>query len=494
MFETAELGRTLAKSKYDARVPALRTEMLALQQQLKDAPFSVVVLVGGLEASGRGEVVNVLHEWMDPRFLETHAFARPTDEEKERPYAWRFWRAMPARGRVGLWFGSWYTGPFVNRVGKRNTKADFERSLEGIRHHEKSLSGDGVLLIKVWLHISKKDQKKRLKSLESNPDTAWRVTPEDWAAHDKHSRACKVATRMLRSTSTADAPWHVVEAHDARYRNITVAEHLMATIRARLEAEAPSGGVVAPGVLSTPGADGPQTILDTIDLSQKLDKRTYEKALLQTQGRLNKLVRRMQAENRSLVLAFEGWDAAGKGGNIRRIAHAMDARDYTIIPIAAPTEEERAHHYMWRFWRHVPRAGKVAIFDRTWYGRVLVERVEGFATEAEWRRAYEELNAFEEQLTTSGVVVMKFWLHIDKDEQLARFKAREVTPYKQHKITEEDYRNREKWDAYAEAIDEMVARTSTEFAPWNIIAGNDKRFARVDVLRRICERLEAELD
>ena len=194
-----------------------------------------------------------------------------------------------------------------------------------------------------------------------------------------------------------------------------------------------------------------------------------------------------------MILALEGWDAAGKGGAIRRVTHALDARMYRVIPIAAPTDEERAHHYLWRFWRHLPRLGRITIYDRTWYGRVLVERAEGFASEAEWMRAYKEINEFEEQLTEHGIVLVKYWLHISADEQLERFKERETAPWKQYKITPEDYRNREKMNLYEQAASDMIARTSTEFSPWTLVEANDKRYARIKVLRTLCDRLDAAL-
>jgi polyphosphate kinase 2 (PPK2 family) len=191
-----------------------------------------------------------------------------------------------------------------------------------------------------------------------------------------------------------------------------------------------------------------------------------------------------------MILVFEGWDAAGKGGVIRRITAAMDARDYRVIPIAAPNDEERAHHYLWRFWRQIPGAGRMTIFDRSWYGRVLVERVEGFATEAEWTRAYAEIVDFEQQLYDHRALILKFWIHIDSAEQLKRFRSRQDTPYKDYKITEEDYRNRERRNDYELAANEMLGRTWTEYAPWHLVEGNDKRFARIKVLKIICDQLE----
>ncbi len=224
-----------------------------------------------------------------------------------------------------------------------------------------------------------------------------------------------------------------------------------------------------------------------------LDKTRYREKLARAQAKLNQLHRKALERGVSTVLVFEGPDAAGKGGAIRRLTAALDARHVQVIPIAAPTDEERAHHYLWRFWRHLSRAGRVTIFDRSWYGRVLVERVEGFASEEEWRRAYAEINDFEEQLIEHGTVLRKFWLHITKEEQLARFQAREKTPYKRWKLTDEDWRNRERWDDYAAAVNDMVEQTSTKKAPWVLVEGNDKRFARVKVATTVCEAMARAL-
>ena len=235
-------------------------------------------------------------------------------------------------------------------------------------------------------------------------------------------------------------------------------------------------------------------MLTALDLSLKLDKKAYEAQLAKWQGRLSELVRHPGFARRSLILAFEGSDAAGKGGGIRRVTAALDARQYQIVPVAAPTEEERAQPYLWRFWRHIPRNGRVAIFDRTWYGRVLVERVEGFCAEADWLRAYAEINDFEHELAANGAILVKFWLHISDKEQLKRFKEREKIAFKRFKITDEDWRNREKRGAYHAAVCDMVDRTSTGKAPWTLVEADDKAYARVKILRTICERLERALE
>jgi polyphosphate:AMP phosphotransferase len=427
---------------------------------------------------------------MDPRHVRTRALGDPTDEEAERPPMWRFWRALPPKGTIGIFFGSWYTAPIVDRVYGRTRAPELEQSIDEILRFERMLTDEGALLLKFWFHLSKRKQKKRLRELESDPDTAWRVSETDWKNHERYDAFRSVSERMVRLTSTAAAPWIVVEGMDARYRNLTVGRVLRDAIRKRLR---------TPDVVAHPHAPPPiraidkRDVLRSLDLSQTVESRDYDKKLLKLQARLNELSRSPKFNKRAFLCAFEGNDAAGKGGAIRRVAGALDARIYQVIPIAAPTEEERAQPYLWRFWRHVPRHGHVAIFDRSWYGRVLVERVEGFAAEADWTRAYGEINDFEERLAAHGVVVIKFWLAISQKEQLSRFKAREDIAFKRYKITADDWRNRKKWDAYERAVCDMVDRTSTDVAPWHLVEAEDKQFARLKVLRTVCERIERAL-
>ncbi|SFX45244.1 polyphosphate:AMP phosphotransferase [Marinospirillum alkaliphilum DSM 21637] len=491
MFEAAELGRTLDKDIYKKELPDLRAELLQIQQELLGCNFPVLVLISGVDGAGKGEMVNQLHEWMDPRHLETTAFDAPTDEEKERPHFWRYWRALPPKGKIGIHFSSWYSDPITQKVEGKIADHDLEAYLSRINILEKMLVDDGVLLIKLWLHLGKKHYKERIKSLAADPKTAWRVTQKNIDNIKVYDSFREVAEITLTQTSTGQAPWIIVEGYDANYRSLTVGRLLRDMIRKRMDTD--------PRVLVSPGMDWSSkavdktTLLDFVDLEKSLGKKEYLEQLTHYQAHLSELARKAHKNKISTVMALEGWDAAGKGGMIRRIIHALDARHYRVIPVAAPTDEEKARHYLWRFWRHLQRGGHFTIFDRTWYGRVLVERIEGYAREDEWIRAYQEINEFEEELTEHGIVLMKYWLHIDKDEQLARFKAREQISYKQHKITDEDYRNRERWDDYAMAIADMVERTSTRHAPWDIIEGNDKRYARVRALQLLCERLEKVL-
>ncbi len=491
MFETAELGHAISKTDYNQQIPLLRTELLTVQQQLKNCDFPVIILISGVDGGGKGEVINLLNEWMDPRYIRTFAFSAPSDEEKERPQFWRFWRTLPPKGLIGINVGSWYSEPLSQRVYGLINDHQLQIELMHIRQLEQLLIDEGGLIIKCWLHLKKDQQKKRLKALEKNPKTAWQITDRDRRHLKMYDDFLAVAERVLTDTSTAESPWLIVEGSDRRYSSLTVGYYVLNRIQQQIQNRQLIKKIPLKTHHSLPISQ--QNLLDSLDLSLTIDKKSYSQQLAFYQGKLNQLARETHQKHRSIILVFEGWDAAGKGGAIRRITHAVDARNYQIIPIAAPTDEERQHHYLWRFWRHIPRAGWLTIYDRSWYGRVLVERVEGFATETEWQRSYSEIVNFEEALTAHGILVLKFWLHIDKDEQLRRFKQRELIAYKQYKITEEDYRNREKWDEYQIAVNEMVTRTSTQTSPWILVEANDKKYARIKILKLFCEYLEKNL-
>ena len=494
MFETAELGRKVSRANYAKAVQGLRTDLLRAQNELRlDPRFAVAVVIAGVDGAGKGETVNVLHTWMDPRYLAADAFGPATAEEAERPSLWRFWRVLPPKGRIGIFFGSWYTDPILRRVYGKTDEAEFGAALARIQAFERQLVAGDTLVLKFWFHLSKRVQKKRLKKLSKDPEQSWRVTPLDWKHYKLYDRFLPVCERALRETSTGTAPWIIVEGTDSAYRELLVGRTILEALSRRLEKEPTPAP--APTRASSPDFGSRQpTVLQHLDLEARIRPAVYSKKLNAAQARLNQLSRRAQSEGVSALFVFEGWDAAGKGGVIRRITEALDARFYNVLPIAAPSEEERARPYLWRFWLHLPRAGHLTIFDRSWYGRVLVERVEGFAQPAEWKEAYQEINDFESSLADHGYALAKFWLHIDKDEQARRFAERELTAYKKYKITAEDYRNRDRWDRYDEAVDSMVERTSTAHAPWTLVEANDKRHARVKVVEVCCRTLETALE
>jgi polyphosphate:AMP phosphotransferase len=493
MFESAELGHKIDKETYNIEVPKLREALLEAQIDLaKLSKFPVIILIGGLDGAGRGETVNLLNEWMDPRFIETHGMGEPSDEELDRPMMWRFWRELPPKGKIGVFLGSWYTWPILNRVTGKTKPAEFDQSMERAKRLESMLVAEGALILKFWMHLSKERQEKRLKLLEKNPQTRWRVTDRDWKHFKLYDKFRAIHESVIRHTSTAEAPWTIVEGYDPNYRNLTVGKIILDAINKRLDdANKKMSEVHAPPPL--PSIDQ-LNILKTLDLSQKIEKKEFKDELEKYQGKLALLTREAKFKDITVIVMFEGNDAAGKGGAIRRITSALDARWYNIIPVAAPTEEERAQPYLWRFWRHISRRGRVTIFDRSWYGRVLVERVENFCSKADWMRAYSEINDFEAQLVRHNIVVVKFWLAISKEEQLNRFNEREKIGFKRFKITDEDWRNREKWDDYEHAVCDMVDRTSTEIAPWTLVEANDKRFARIKVLKTLCRHIEAALE
>ena len=487
MFEAVELGQVLRHAKYEAALPRLRSSLLQAHLDLRGQKFQVIVIVSGADGAGKGELVHRLNEWLDPRGVETHAFWEASDEELERPMHWRFWRAMPGRGRVGIFFGSWYTEPVVGRVFGRLSRGQLDAALQRIVELEQMLTADGTLLVKLWLHLPKKEQKKRLKKLER----AGRLAPDDWKHFKCYDKFAKVSQRALRHTGTAAVPWRLIEATDRRYREFTAGTLLRDAIRQHLVEAAAEKAPPSPA--ANRRRSRRISLLDRIDEGGRLEASAYARRLKALQTRLSRLTWEARERRVSTVMVFEGWDAAGKGSGIRRVTQAMDPRLYRVVGIAAPTDEERAQHYLWRFWRHLPRSGRLAIFDRSWYGRVLVERVEGFAPPADWGRAYQEINAFEEQLVEHGIVVIKFWLNVSAREQLRRFRERQEVVYKRYKITEEDWRNRSKRGAYQVAVEEMIERCSTEVAPWTLVAGDDKKSARVSILQTAVERLETAL-
>jgi polyphosphate:AMP phosphotransferase len=498
-------ARPLSKQAYKTQVLLLREELLTMQQRLRQASFPVLVLFAGVDGAGKGETVNLLHEWMDPRWLHTHAYGPPSDEERERPEHWRFWRDLPPKGQIGILMNAWYAAPIDRRAHRVTPAAEFRRELQRVARLEQLLTDDGALILKFMMHLDRDTQHARLKALEKDPLTRWRVTAEQWRQARSYDELVEAEATAVRLTDASQAPWMLVDGSDERHRSLVVARVLRDRVTRRLDEEdadrRPRRGASVARVLPAATRRSPLArarkrkapTLGSLDMSRSMEKTTYEVALAQAQGRLNLLHRKARRRGLSTIVVFEGWDAAGKGGAIRRVASALDAREYQVIPVAAPTDEERAQHYLWRFWRHLSRSGRLTVFDRSWYGRVLVERVEGFATDAEWQRAYAEINDFEAQLVAHGIVVVKYWLHITKDEQMRRFKQRERLAHKRWKLTDEDWRNRKQWKAYEKAVDDMVAATSARHAPWTLVEGDDKNHARLKVLRTLADRLAQAL-
>ena len=471
---------------YRSLVPALRDNLLAAQfDTRKLAKFSVAVIVTGVPAAGRSETVNKLIEWLDPKYVTVRAFGAD-DADSGYPAMWRYWRALPGFGRIAFYFAGWYADYLSSALGdSRKARQRARRQLERIRRLEAMLSADGVRVVKIHLDLDADTQRKRLKKLRADKLTRWRVTDEDlWIA--RHHKVCrKVIERCLRASDQPKARWHLIEGADEDYREVRAGELLLDEMRIGLERAKQAVRARASRVAKAPPL--PRARI------RKVDDDEYDRELERLQGRLARLTRRAKFRKHGLVLAFEGMDAAGKGGAIRRITHALDVRQYQVVPVSAPTAEERSYPYLWRFWRDVPERGHIAIFDRSWYGRVLVERVRGFATPADWRRAYEEICEFERELLEHGLIVAKFWLQVSKAEQLRRFKERDEDPLKRFKVDSEDWTNRTFYDAYQAAAAEMVVRTNTRAARWHVVPADDKKAARLHVLQVVCETIEGNL-
>jgi polyphosphate:AMP phosphotransferase len=486
MLEQYENAAIVAREAYAAREPGLRVDLLNAQFDLKSADFSVVLLIAGDDRIGTVEVVQFLHEWLDARHLDTVILLESSAEERERPLFWRYWNELPARGRIAVYVGAWVLDILDDCADGRIDGDRFEERLAHIKRFEEELAVDGTLVLKLWIHTPREEMKQRLKRARQDPKTYWQFEAFDWELFDAFEKVSKETERLLEQTDGPATPWHVVDGRDDRTRNLAVAETLLAALQRRMDGPPSLPGPIAQNVAITDA-------LATVDLSQSLDDDAYDEALRENQARLARHARRAREARQSTVLVFEGWDAAGKGGAIRRITKAMTVRDYRVVPFAAPTPEEAAHHYLWRFWRRMPRAGQMLILDRSWYGRVLVERVEGYATQDEWKRAYAEIVDFERQLIEHGILLLKFWLHVDADEQLARFKARESTPYKKYKITDDDYRNSARRSDYVAAVNEMITRTDAPDARWHLIPANDKRFGRIRILETVNAALRGAL-
>lgn len=489
MFESAEQKHTIDKEAFKKEEPTLREELLDAQFDLNEnKTFPVLIVITGIDGAGKGAALARLYEWLDPHTLRTVAFDQPTDVERARPPMWRYWLELPPKGDIGIFVGSWYHEPLTARVSGKDDDDALARKIVAINRFEQMLADEGVLLLKFWLHLSGVDRKSRRKQALQDEGVRHVVEHRGWKS--TYKAAMQVVQLTMQQTSTAAGPWIVVPSADERYRDLTIGRTILQAVRKRLAEGKSNPGASAPAIIPTLDRE---TVLDTLDLTQKLSPDVYRNQLRHWQQRLGELADRKAFRKIAVVCAFEGNDAAGKGGSIRRVTMALDPRRFRVHSIAAPSDEEKAQPYLWRFWRRLPAKGHVAVFDRSWYGRVLVERVEGFCSEADWMRAYGEINEFESQLHAHGIVVVKYWLATSREEQLRRFNDRQKTPFKRYKITDEDWRNREKWDAYAQAIGDMVDRTSSTTAPWTLVEAEDKKFARVKVLRTLCERIEAML-
>lgn len=514
MLEKVDLTKKLSKEEYKEKMPQLEARLGRLQRECKALGIPIMIVFEGFGASGKGLQIGRLIQSMDPRGFEVHPIKNETEEERMHPFMWRFWTKTPAKGRIAIYDGSWYRRVLIDRFEKRTKNKELADVFHSINSFEEQLAEDGTLIIKLLLDIDKKEQKKRFDKLEKNKETAWRVTQGDKERNVHYDEYAAMMEDVLFKTDTDYAPWTIIESMDKRFATLKIYTTVIKAMADQIEklqkekeekeakkladSESAAGGETDAVAEIAKEADEEMkdlqvSILSKADLSLHYTREEYKEKLDKLQKKMEKLHGELYRRRIPVVLGFEGWDAGGKGGAIKRLTERMDARGYVVNPTASPNDIEKAHHYLWRFWRAMPKDGHVAIFDRTWYGRVMVERIEGFCTTEEWKRAYKEINDMEKDLYDAGAVVIKFWMHIDKDEQERRFRERQENPEKQWKITDEDWRNREKWDQYEDAVNEMLMRTSTDYAPWVVVEGNDKYYARVKVLRTVVEAIEARL-
>lgn len=471
-----------------SRLSQRKAQLAGQLQRIKAARLPVLVLFEGWGGAGKGRLIGRAIQQIDPRFFKVYSMPAPTAEEQRKPFLWRYFNVIPEAGKFVFLDSGWLDETVRARLEGGLEGEEYAARLESINTFERQLTAGGYLLVKIFLQIGRKEQKKRLGRLADDKDTAWRVDGYDaWQA--KHYKTCFAAfDSALEATNTAYAPWHIVDAEQKKAAELAVYTLITDSIEAAL-ATRPGLGLIAQRQFPL----RPMPLLANVPLDKTLTDKEYSAHLKALQAQLGELHNRLYRKKVPVVIGYEGWDAAGKGGNIKRLTAALDPRGYEVIPIASPEPHELARHYLWRFWRALPKTGHIAIFDRTWYGRVMVERLEGFCSEEDWKRAYNEINEFEKELTDWGAVVLKFWVQIDKDTQLARFTERQNTPEKRWKITDEDWRNREKWDAYEQAVNEMLQKTSTANAPWHIIESVDKKYARVKALGIVVEALEKAL-
>ena len=471
-------------SQLKAEVKALRERLMAQQQELRAQGLPIIVLVEGWSAAGKGSLINELISEIDPRNYNVVSPVITPESETRYPFLYPYAKAIPENGKI-MFYDSGWMEDCVRKVLHRDiTRDEYKQRLRAVNEFERQLRDGGYLLLKLFLDINQFEQHRRMSALRESFETEWRVTQEDLWQHREYKAFSANYYSFMEKTGKL-IPWHVL---DGSKKNLAARDALKLLVGLIDKALKEGRYVGKPFKEDFPLLDMPK--LSQVDLSPSLTDEEYKKELKKLQKRLGELHNVIYRKKIPVILCYEGWDAAGKGGNIRRIARPLDPRGFDVMPIASPEPHEKNRQYLWRFWTRLPRSGHICIFDRTWYGRVMVERLEGFCAEEDWMRAYNEINEFERQLTDWGAVVLKFWIHIDQDTQLARFTDRQNTPEKQWKLTEEDWRNREKWPQYEQAVDEMIQKTSTKNAPWFIIESNDKKYARIKALKIVIKALE----
>lgn len=471
------------------RLKAAEEKLAVQQMQLKDKKLPVLVLIEGWGAAGKGSTIGRIIKNIDPRFFKVFSMAAPTEEERRKPFLTRYFEKIPEAGKFTFLDSGWMDEITKERLNGMLDGEDYAQRVDSVKRYERQLTDNGYLVLKFFFHISKKEQAQRINGLMDHKDTAWRVSRGDIWQNNHYDTCLDVFDKYMEDTNTPSAPWYIVDAKNKKFAELQVMEALCTGIDTALH----NGSLAVPLLQNVFPLIKMSKLKDVELKSKTITDEEYKARLRELQGKLGMLHNRLYRKRVPVVIVYEGWDAAGKGGNIKRLTGALDPRGFEVYPIASPEPHEKARHYLWRFWTRLPKDGHVAIFDRSWYGRVMVERLEGFCSENDWQRAFYEMNEFEHELHNWGAVVLKFWVQIDKDTQLERFTDRKNTPAKQWKLTDEDWRNREKWDVYEAAIDEMLEKTSTTYAPWHILESVDKKYARIKALEIVVEALEKAL-
>ncbi|HJB28414.1 MAG TPA: polyphosphate:AMP phosphotransferase [Candidatus Blautia faecavium] len=468
------------------RLTKAKSRLYELQMKIKEHKLPVLVLFEGWGAAGKGSMIGKVIKNIDPRFFKVATMSSPTEDELRRPFLYRYMKQIPEAGKFTLLDAGWMEETTKDCLEGKLGSEDYAKRIDSIKRFERQLTDNGYLLLKFFMHIEQEEQYRRLEGLLSAKDTQWRVNAFDKWQNEHYKKCRKVFDRYLSDTNLSTAPWYIIDALDKKWAELQVLETMISGIETAMQNSSHSVPLLQ-NVF--PLVKMPK--LKDIELENKvIEEEEYKTELKHLQKKLRELHNRIYRKRVPVIITYEGWDAAGKGGNIKRITEALDPRGFEVHPIASPEPHEKARHYLWRFWTRLPKDGHVAIFDRTWYGRVMVERLEGFCSENDWRRAYNEMNEFEKELSDWGAVIIKFWVQIDKDTQLARFTERQNNPEKRWKITDEDWRNREKWDAYEVAVNEMLQKTSTTYAPWHILESVDKKYARIKALKIVIKELE----
>lgn len=491
MLESADLSLRVSKEEYKAHIDDLYVRIGELQRKAWNMQIPVIIVFEGWHASGMDDIINRCMLAFNPVGLKFHVIVKPSEEEFKKPMLWRFWQKIPAYGKIAIFERSWYSRAIIEHFDRNSQHNELSHCIRQINNFERQLIDDGYVIMKFFMHISQQEQVKRLRKYEKK-DIPISVVDEDFDYQNEYEDYFSIVDEVLEKTNSAFSPWTIVEAESLNHATLKILRMVLEMMEQHVNSKLESACILpVPSSMDSYSPSSPRLL--NADLSLGMGDEEYEQEKDLYQEKLGELQYELFRQKRPLIVVFEGWDAAGKGGNIRRIAEKLDPRLYRVEPIGVPNDYEKSHHYLWRFYRRMPEAGHITIFDRSWYGRVLVERAENFCMQERWQRAYQEINEFEETINDFGTIIVKFWLHIDKEEQLRRFKSRESIPEKQWKITPDDWRNREKWDLYLKAVDDMLLKTDTEYAPWTVVESNDKKYSRIKTLKTLVDTLDENL-